>query len=144
MLSPIPRQVRENGNRSLLVPSTSAFPRLQMGQHLHYQFRGLLSVHSSYNLQTRRVAVCDPLHRRLRRLRCLHRRSGCYRVERSSSRAGFPPAVEQCLFTAHCNPTVTSEMGILLQLILYLGTSAPEKDASFIEQLCGEALLLSQ
>jgi hypothetical protein len=35
-------------------------------------------------------------------------------------------------------------MGILLHLILYLGTSALEKDASFIEQLCGEATLLSQ
>ena len=31
----------------------------------------------------------DPLHRRLRRLCCLHRRSNCYRVERSSSRAGL-------------------------------------------------------
>src|ERR1039458_6419922 len=27
-----------------------------MGQLLHYQFRGLLSVHSCYNLQTRRIA----------------------------------------------------------------------------------------
>ena len=35
-------------------------------------------------------------------LRCLHHRCSCYRFERSSSRAGFPPAVEQCLFTAHC------------------------------------------
>jgi hypothetical protein len=35
----------------------------------------------------------DPLHRRLRRLCCLHRRSDCYRVERSSSRAGLLPAV---------------------------------------------------
>jgi hypothetical protein len=33
---------------------------------------------------------------------------------------------------------------IMLQLILYLGTRALEKDASFIEQLCGEAILLSQ
>ncbi len=45
--------------------------------------------HSRYNLQTRQVALCDLLHRRLRRLCCLHRRSNCYRVERSSSRAGL-------------------------------------------------------
>ena len=50
-----------------------------------------------YGLQTRQVALCDPLHRRLRRLRCLHRRSDCYRVERTSSRAGLSPAVVQRL-----------------------------------------------
>src|ERR1700687_572169 len=37
------------------------------------------------------------LHRRLRRLCYLHRRSDCYRVERSSSRAGLSPTVVQCL-----------------------------------------------
>src|ERR1019366_2442358 len=88
MPSPLPRQARWN-EFARTVPSTSAFPRLQMGRLLHYQFRGLLSVHSCYNLQTRRVALCDPFHRRLQRLRCLHRRSDCYRVERSSSRAGL-------------------------------------------------------
>ncbi len=51
---------------------------------------------------------CDPLHRRLRRFCCLHRRSDCYRVERTSSRAGLSsrcgpvPFLDQCLFTAHC------------------------------------------
>ena len=50
----------------------------------------------------------DPLHRRLRRLCCLHRRSDCYRVERSSSRAGLIPAVDQRIFTAHRNRDVTS------------------------------------
>ena len=89
---------RSDGTDSLsTAPSTSAFPRLQLGRLLHYQFRGLLSVHSRYNLQTRQVALCDPLHRRLRRLCCLHRRSNCYRVERSSSRAGLSPAVVQRL-----------------------------------------------
>ncbi len=33
----------------------------------------------------------DPLHQRLRQSRCLHCRSDCYRVERTSSRAGIPP-----------------------------------------------------
>jgi len=70
---------------------------LQLGRLLHHIFRGLLSVHSRYNLQIRRVALCDPLHRRLRRFCCLHRRSDCYRVERSSSRTGLSPAVVQRL-----------------------------------------------
>src|SRR6267143_4648462 len=34
----------------------------------------------------------DPLHRRLRQLRCLHCRFDCYRVERTSSRPGVTPA----------------------------------------------------
>src|SRR5712692_7379624 len=100
---------RSDGTDSLVTaPSSSAFPTLQLGRLLHYQFRGLLSVHSRYNLQTRQVALCDPLHRRLRRLCCLHRRSDCYRVERSSSRAGLSPAVVQRLFTAHCNRLITT------------------------------------
>ena len=41
--------------------------------------------------------LCDPLHRRLRRLRHLHRRFDCYRVERSSSRMGLAPTVDQRL-----------------------------------------------
>ena len=45
---------------------------------------------------------CDPLHRKLRQLRCLRRRFDCYRVERTSSRAGVAPAEVQRLFTAHC------------------------------------------
>jgi hypothetical protein len=34
---------------------------------------------------------CDPLHQRLQQFRCLHYCSDCYRVERTSSRAGLPP-----------------------------------------------------
>src|SRR6266487_4824326 len=106
---------RIEGTDSLsTAPSTSAFPRLQLGRRLHYQFRGLLSVHSRYNLQTRQVALCDPLHRRLRRLCCLHRRSDCYRVERSSSRAGLSPAVVQRLFTAHCNCLVITVTSVIM------------------------------
>jgi hypothetical protein len=33
----------------------------------------------------------DPLHQRLQQFRCLHCCSNCYRVERTSSRAGLPP-----------------------------------------------------
>jgi hypothetical protein len=55
-----------------------------------------------------RVTTCtltespsDPLHRRLRQLRCLCCRFDCYRVERTSSRAGVTPVEVQRLFTAH-------------------------------------------
>src|SRR5262245_38785330 len=44
----------------------------------------------------------DPFHRKLRQLRCLCCRFDCYRVERTSSRAGVSPAEVQRLFTAHC------------------------------------------
>jgi hypothetical protein len=61
-----------------------AFCKLQLRRSC-----SLLSVHSRYNLQDSPSRLSDPLHRRLRRLRCLHRRSDYYRVERSSSRAGL-------------------------------------------------------
>ena len=40
---------------------------------------------------------CDPLYRKLRQTRCLRRRFDCYRVERTSSRAGVAPAEVQRL-----------------------------------------------
>src|ERR1039457_3278965 len=43
----------------------------------------------------------DPFHRKLRQLCCLRCRFDCYRVERTSSRAGVAPAEVQRLFTAH-------------------------------------------
>ena len=52
MLSPLPRQVRGLVARS--IPHVG-LPE-QSGRLLHYRFRGLLSVHSRYGLQTRRVA----------------------------------------------------------------------------------------
>ena len=55
ILSPLPRQVRETKSLSA-NPSSSAFPKFRVGRLLHYRFRGLLSVHSRYNLQTRQVA----------------------------------------------------------------------------------------
>jgi hypothetical protein len=42
-----------------------------------------------------------PFHRKLRQLRFLRCRFDCYRVERTSSRAGLAPAEVQRLFTAH-------------------------------------------
>jgi hypothetical protein len=108
---------RTDGTDSLITaPSTSAFPILQLGQLLHCQFRGLLSVHSRYDLQTRQVALSDPLHRRLRRLCCLHRRSDCYRVERSSSRAGLSSRCGPAPFTAHCKAWL-GEVGVATEAI---------------------------
>ena len=43
----------------------------------------------------------DPLHQRLQQSRCLHCCSDCYRVERTSSRAGLTPAVDHHLFTTY-------------------------------------------
>jgi hypothetical protein len=40
---------------------------------------------------------CDLLYRRLQQLRCLRRCFDCYRVERTSSRAGLTPAVDHHL-----------------------------------------------
>jgi AraC-like DNA-binding protein len=50
---------------------------------------------------TRHQSPSDPRHRKLRQLCCLRRRFDCYRVERTSSRAGVAPAEVQRLFTAH-------------------------------------------
>src|SRR6476661_4405886 len=47
----------------------------------------------------------DSLHQRLQQSRCLHCCSDCYRVERTSSRAGLTPAVDHHFFAAH--PVVT-------------------------------------
>jgi hypothetical protein len=48
---------------------------------------------------------CDPLHQRLQQSRCLHCCSDCYRVERTSSRAGIPPLWASAFHGAPGNPT---------------------------------------
>src|SRR2546427_5739039 len=47
----------------------------------------------------------DPLHRKLRQLRCLRCRFDCYRVERTSSRAGVAPAEVHRLSRRTVTPT---------------------------------------
>jgi hypothetical protein len=47
-----------------------------------------------------------PLHRRLQRLRYLHRRFDCYQVERSSSWVGLSPTEKHRLITAHQNSSL--------------------------------------
>ena len=92
MPSPLPRQDKETCS---LVPSPRRRPSPLVGRV--GSCVDLLSVHSRYGLQARGVAWATPFHRRLQRLCCLHRRSDCYRVERTSSRAGLSPAVDQRL-----------------------------------------------
>ena len=48
----------------------------------------------------------DPFHRKLRQLRCLRCRFDCYRVERTSSRAGVAPAEVQRLSRRTFSPTI--------------------------------------
>jgi len=48
----------------------------------------------------------DPFHRKLRQLRCLRCRFDCYRVERTSSRAGLAPAEVQRLSRRTFSPTI--------------------------------------
>src|SRR5262249_12724029 len=64
-------------------------------------FFGACSAFTQVMACTLAESLNDPFHRRLRQLRCLHCRFDCYRVERTSSRAGVTPAEVQRLFTAH-------------------------------------------
>ncbi len=52
----------------------------------------------------------DPLHRKLRQLRCLRCRFDCYRVERTSSRAGVAPAEVQRLSRRTVTPTIRGQI----------------------------------
>jgi hypothetical protein len=90
MPSPIPRQVRWKLIRSYRS-IVFGLPRIGGGS------APALSVsRPAQRLLTLRPAcspsrLCDPLHRRLQQLRCLRCCFDCYRVERTSSRAGLPP-----------------------------------------------------
>ena len=69
-------------------------------------FFGACSAFTHVMACTLAESPCDPFHRKLRQLRCLRCRFDCYRVERTSSRAGVTPAEVQRLFTAHCFVTL--------------------------------------
>ena len=62
---------------------------------------GACSAFTHVTAYTLAKSPSDSLHQRLQQSRCLHRCSDCYRVERTSSRAGLTPAVDHRLFTAH-------------------------------------------
>jgi len=82
------------------IPFASAFPRTLGGSAPASLFSG--PAQRSLTLQPARSPsrLSDPLHQRLQQFRCLHRCSDCYRVERTSSRAGIPPLWTSA-FTAH-------------------------------------------
>src|SRR5262252_6001454 len=77
----------------------------------------------------------DPLHRKLRPLRSLCSRFGCYRVERTSSRAGVAPAEVQRLSRRTPSPTVAADdkpkrvLG-MLGFELRSGTCSPPPSAT--------------
>jgi AraC-like DNA-binding protein len=60
-------------------------------------FFGACSAFTHVTACTLAESLYDPLHRKLRQLRCLCCRFDCYRVERTSSRAGVSPAEVQRL-----------------------------------------------
>ena len=106
MPSPIPRQDRWTHS---LVPSIDCgLPHDSEGSALALVVSG-----PAQRLLTLRPACSpsrqgDPLHRRLQQFRFLHYCSDCYRVERTSSRAGLIPAVDQRLHGAR-NPFLKDE-----------------------------------
>src|SRR6516162_7237868 len=96
MPSPLPRQVQW----SLFArasPLSAAFPCVTVRSAPAITFSG--PAQRSLTLRPARSPSHqrDPLHRKLRRLGYPRRRFDCYRVERTSSRAGVSPAEVQRL-----------------------------------------------
>src|SRR5208283_3350553 len=68
-------------------------------------FSGACSAFTHVMACTLAESPSDPLHRKLRQLCCLRCRFDCYRVERTSSRAGVAPAEVQRLSRRTFSPT---------------------------------------
>src|SRR5258708_1023317 len=100
MPSPLPRQVRWSCSLVYLHRRRPSLCNSQVGSCI-YCF-GACSAFTHVMACTLAESPSDPLHRKLRQLPCLRCRLDCYRVERTSSRAGVAPAEVQRLFTAHC------------------------------------------
>ena len=96
MPSPLPRQVRWGLFARSLHRQRPSLCNSQVGFSCHYFF-GACSAFTHVMACTLAESPSDPLHRKLRQLRCLRRRFDCYRVERTSSRAGVSPAGVQRL-----------------------------------------------
>src|SRR6202051_1176084 len=67
-------------------------------------FFGACSAFTHVTACTLAESPSDPLHRELRQLCCLRCRLDCFRVERTSSRAGVEPAVVQRLSRRTISP----------------------------------------
>src|SRR6266478_10044383 len=124
MPSPIPRQVEWN-LFARTIPFASAFPRNRGGSAPASLFSG--PAQRSLTLRPTRSPsrLSDPLHQRLQQLRCLRCCSDCYRVERTSSRAGKPPLWTSA-FTAHpvtalIRDWTLSDSEALLSRVLFYG-----------------------
>src|SRR3954451_2413231 len=89
-------------------PSDGGLPRFRGGSAPTLSLSGPSQRSLTLRPACSRGRQGDPFHRRLRRFRCLHRRSDCYRLERLRCRAGFAPAEDPSLSTAHakiyCKP----------------------------------------
>ena len=108
--SPLPACRRQYPGRSdgilfaRTIPLASAFPRSRGGSAPALTFS-----RPAQRLLTLRPACSpgrlrDPLHQRLQQSRCLPCCSDCYRVERTSSRAGIPPLWTSTFHGAPENP----------------------------------------
>jgi len=75
-------------NCSLVFPIDLGFPSILGGSAPASPISGPAPRSRPTNSPSR---LRDPLHQRLQQLRYLHYCSDCYRVERTSSRAGFSP-----------------------------------------------------
>src|SRR6516162_1005839 len=132
MPSPLPRQVQW----SLFArasPLSAAFPCVTVRSAPAITFSG--PAQRSLTLRPARSPSHqrDPLHRKLRRLGYPRRRFDCYRVERTSSRAGVSPAEVQRLsrrtvttvmcfdHTSATYPCPRSRRPRLLQSLIVLG-----------------------
>src|SRR5437870_10600052 len=69
-------------------------------------FFGACSAFTHVTACTLAESPSDPFHRKLRQLCCLRCRFDCYRVERTSSRAGVAPAVVERLSRRTVSPTI--------------------------------------
>ena len=77
-------------------------------------FFGACSAFNHVMACTLAESLNDPLHRKLRQLRCLRCRFDCYRVERTSSRAGVAPAEVQRLSRRTVTPVETLAVAIMI------------------------------
>src|SRR5271157_3401742 len=104
MPSPLPRQVPWS-LFARLSPLPAAFPvKSQVGSC--NCFFEACSAFTHVTACTLAESPSDPLHRELRQLCCLRCRLDCYRVERTSSRAGVAPAVVQRLSRRTVTPAI--------------------------------------
>ena len=102
MPSPLPRQVQWS-LFARLSPLPAAFPCNSEVGSCNCCFEAC-SAFTHVMACTLAESPCDPLHRKLRQVCCLRRRFDCYRVERTSSRAGVAPAEVQRLSRRTVSP----------------------------------------